>query len=60
MQIESERLAVIPTDWGTEILCWEFKGKIGENEFLVYMNVENGKEENSLLVEHMPNGTLTM
>lgn len=60
LQIESERLAVIPTDWGTEILCWEFKGKIGENEFLVYMNVENGKEENSLLVEHMPNGTLTM
>ena len=27
LQIESEGLAVIPTKYQTEILCWEFKGR---------------------------------
>ena len=60
LQIESEGLAVIPTEWQSEILCYEFKGKVEEQEFLVYINAENGREEDILLITNTPNGTLTM
>lgn len=60
LQIESEGLAVIPTEWKTEILCYEFKGKVEDREFLVYINAENGREEDILIITNTPNGTLTM
>ena len=60
LQIESEGLAVIPTEWQTEILCYEFKGKVEDREFLVYINAENGREEDILIITNTPNGTLTM
>lgn len=60
LQIESEELAVIPTEWKTEILCYEFKGKVEDREFLVYINAENGREEDILIITNTPNGTLTM
>ena len=60
LDIKSEGLAVIPTEWKTEILCYEFKGKIEERDFLVYINAENGKEEQVLMITNTPNGTLTM
>lgn len=60
LQIESEGLAVIPTQWQTEILCYELKGKVEEREFLVYINCENGREEDILIITNTPNGTLTM
>ncbi len=60
LQIESEGLAVIPTEWQSEILCYEFKGKVEDQEFLVYINAENGREEDILLITNTPNGTLTM
>lgn len=60
LEILSEGLAIIPTEWATEILCYEFKGKIEETEFLVYINAENGREENILVIINTPNGTLTM
>ena len=60
LQIESEGLAVIPTQWQTEILCYEFKGKVEDREFLVYINAESGREEDILIITNTPNGTLTM
>ena len=60
LEIKSEGLAIIPTNWKTEILCYEFKGKIDNREFLVYINAENGKEEDILIITNTPNGTLTM
>ncbi len=60
LQIESEGLAIIPTEWKTEILCYEFKGKVEDREFLVYINAENGREEDILIITNTPNGTLTM
>lgn len=60
LQIESEGLAVIPTEWKTEILCYEFKGKVEDREFLVYINADNGREEDILIITNTPNGTLTM
>ena len=60
LDIQSEGLAIIPTNWKTEILCYEFKGKIDNREFLVYINAENGREEDILVITNTPNGTLTM
>lgn len=60
LDLKSEGLAVIPTEWKTEILCYEFKGKVEDREFLVYINAENGKEEQVLMITNTPNGTLTM
>ena len=60
LQIESQGYAMIPTEWKTEILCYEFKGKVDDKEFLVYINVENGREEDILIITDTPNGTLVM
>ncbi len=60
LEILSEGLAIIPTEWKTEILCYEFKGKVEDKEFLVYINAENGREEDILLITNTPNGVLTL
>ena len=60
LEIRSEGLAVIPTEWKSEILCYEFKGKVDDKEFLVYINAENGREEDVLIITNTPNGILTM
>ena len=60
LNIESEGLAVIPTEWKSEVLCYEFKGKIEDTEFLVYINAENGNEQDILVIKDTPNGILTM
>jgi len=59
LQITSSGLAIIPTEYKTEILCYEFKGKINDIDFLAYINAENGKEENILIIINTPNGILT-
>ena len=59
LELTSERLAIIPTEYDTEIYCWEFQGKVGDNEFLVYINATTGKEEDILVIINTPNGTLT-
>ena len=58
-QVTSEGLAMIPTEWITEKFCYEFKGKIEEIDFIAYINVETGEEEDILIVTNTPNGTLT-
>lgn len=60
LEILSESLAIIPTQFQTELFCWEFKGKVDDTEFLVYINAENGREEDILVIQNTPNGTLTM
>ena len=52
-------MAIIPTEWNTEIQCWEIKGKTSENDFIIYINVETGEEEDILMIIDTPNGTLT-
>ena len=59
LNIESEELAVIPTEWKTEVLCWEFEGNIDGLDFIVYVNAETGKEEDILIITNTPNGILT-
>ena len=60
LNIQSENLAIIPTEYKTEILCYEFKGKEKNREFLVYINATTGEEEDILVIYNTPNGTLTM
>ena len=60
IDIQSEGKAVIPTKWKTEIQCYEFKGKVNETEFLVYINAETGEEQDILIITNTPNGILTM
>jgi hypothetical protein len=42
------------------VLTYEFKTKLGNNVFLVYINAQNGEEEQILKLLNMPNGTLTL
>ena len=60
LEIMSENMAIIPTEWKTEINCYEFKGKVEDKEFLVYINTKTGKEEDILVILDTPGGTLTV
>ena len=61
LSVQSERLAVIPTESLGEKLCYEFrcKAKNGRN-VLVYINAQTGEEEQILLLVETPTGTLTV
>ena len=59
LEINSYGLAIIPTEWQSEVFCWEFKGTINDMDFIVYINAETGEEEDILLIVNTPNGTLT-
>ena len=60
LEITSERLAIIPSKGGNEIMCYEFKGKFGNQKFIVYINANTGKEENILKIMDMDNGTMVI
>lgn len=56
----SSRLAVIPTDFASEELCYEFHCKNSEGkEFLVYIDTETGEENDILILLYSDNGILT-
>lgn len=59
LKIDRVKLAVIPMPGNREALCYEFKGKYKENDFFVYINAENGNEENILQIIKDKDGTLT-
>lgn len=56
--IDSTRLAIIPKG-KEEILCYEFKGKYNDADFIIYINAMNAKEEQILQIIKNENGTLT-
>ena len=60
LNIKSENIAIIPTEYKTEILCYEFKGTVENREFIVYINAKTGEEEDILVIYNTPNGVLTM
>jgi len=59
LEISSSGLAIIPTEWRSEIYCYEFRGKLNETDYLIYINVENGHEEDILVLIETDNGILT-
>lgn len=60
LKISASNLTIIPTEAKDEILAYEFKGKLDDREFLVYVNALTGKEEKILIIINTPNGILTM
>ncbi len=60
MAADSARLALIPLDSGQEKLCWELSGMVNGSDYLIYVNVETGVEEDILVIQHTNDGTLVM
>lgn len=60
VDIYYEGLALIPTDWRTEVLTYEIKGRVEENDFIVYINAETGREEKIFMIIDTPNSILTV
>lgn len=60
LNILSEKLAIIPTKWKTEVYCYEFKGTVGNKEFIVYINANTGMEEDILVILETEGGILTI
>ncbi|MBQ9267068.1 MAG: germination protein YpeB [Clostridia bacterium] len=60
MEILSEGLAIVPTDWSTEVLCYEFKGKVEENNFIVYVDANTGREQDVFMIVDSENGQLAI
>lgn len=60
LEIISRNVAVIPTDWKTELTAYEFRGKMHDRDFIVYINIENGKEEKIFMILDTPGGTFTL
>jgi spore germination protein len=60
LEVSSSDLAVIPKDSMKEVLCYEFKGVFQDKNFIIYINADNGREENILLLLEDENGILTI
>lgn len=60
IEVLDSGLAIIPTDSNNEVLTYEFKGKINDKDYIIYVNAKTGEEENVLLIIRTPGGTLTM
>lgn len=60
LEILSEGKAVIPLDNNKEAYCYEFKGKVEDKQFLVYINAQTGEEEEILVLLETEGGTLTI
>ncbi|NLY19199.1 MAG: germination protein YpeB, partial [Clostridiaceae bacterium] len=58
--INAVGMAIIPTKFGTEIFCYEIKGKLNDKDFIVYINALTGKEEQVLIIINTPEGILTL
>jgi len=60
LEVTGGDLALIPVGASDEKLTYEFRGKLGEETYLIYINAETGREENVLKLIETENGTLTM
>lgn len=60
IQITNTRLAIIPLLSKREVFCYEFVGKKDDTTYVVYINAENGNEENILQIIDTPDGQLAM
>ena len=60
MTIESRETALIPITPMTEKLCYEFKGRIGEESYIIYINALTGDEEQVFMIIDSENGQLVI
>lgn len=57
---DSIRLAIIPLDSKAEVFCYEIKGSHNGKNFIIYINAENGREEDIMLLIESEEGILTI
>lgn len=60
ISVSSSKLALIPKNGQTEKLCYEFTGTHKNHDFIIYINAENGREEEILMLIKTENGVLTV
>lgn len=60
LNVTSTGLALIPKDGMAEKLCYEFKGTHNGRNFIIYINAENGLEEEILMLIESENGILAI
>jgi spore germination protein len=60
VNIRKERMALIPTETGQEVLTYEFNGIMQGREYFIYINALTGAEERILQVIDTGQGPLTL
>ena len=60
LEVSGTKLALVPKDSMREVLCYEFKGVFGGKNFIVYVNADNGREEEIFLLIESEEGILTI
>lgn len=60
INIESEKLCIIPTDSKDEVLVYEFEGTIEDKKFLIYVNADTLVQEKIYILLDTPGGTLAI
>lgn len=60
LNVTQTSLALIPKDSKKEVLCYEFKGTHKGKNFLIYINAQNGNEEEILMLLESEDGILTI
>lgn len=60
LEVSGTKLALVPKDSMREVLCYEFKGAFNGKNFLVYVNADNGREEEIFLLIESEEGILTV
>lgn len=60
LTVEKVNLSCIPKDNGTEVWCYEIKAKCKNKTFLIYVNTQNGHEEEILISVEDTNGSMTI
>ncbi len=60
LEVIDSKLCVTPTEWATEQLCYEFHCRTeSRQELLIYIDCENGEEDNILIMLYSDGGVLT-
>lgn len=60
LTVQVERLAIIPLDNGDEVLCWEFTAERDGEIFVVYINAQNGREEQVFKIINSDEGSMVL
>lgn len=59
LEVKEAGLAVIPTEFQTEVPVYEFRGTLGEKNLLVYIHADTGEEEDVQIILDTDSGILT-
>ena len=60
LQVKNTRLTIIPMESTREVLCYEFYGTYKGENYIIYINANDGREEKILKILETANGELTM